>query len=146
MNARNFSFESSQIPGFAEERLTDSMVNMNFMTRGRFLIWLVLAVLAFPISCNRRPAGPEPPQVVQSKRANSAETMTGRVVRIADGDTVTILDATNTLLRLTPASASTSLSRAGASCRQDGSGARSALSRSIPRTTCTCSLEPSTLT
>ncbi len=100
MNARNFSLESSRIPGFAEERLTDSMVNMNFMTRGRFLIWLVLAVLAFPISCNRRTAGPEPPQVVQSKRANSAETMTGRVVRIADGDTVTILDATNTQHRI----------------------------------------------
>src|SRR5437868_13828307 len=86
MNARNFSFGSSRIPGFAEERLTDSMVNMNFMTRGRSLIWLVLAVLAFPISCNRRTARPEPPHVVQSKRANSAETMTGRVVRIADGD------------------------------------------------------------
>ena len=100
MNARNFSFGSSRIPGFAEERLTDSMVNMNFMTRGRSLIWLVLAVLAFPISCNRRTAGPEPPHVVQSKRANSAETMTGRVVRVADGDTVTVLDATNTQHRI----------------------------------------------
>src|SRR5438128_5764023 len=100
MNARNFSLESSRIPGFAEERLTDSMVNMNFMTRGRSLIWLVLAVLAFTISCNRRTAGPEPPHVVQPKRANSAETMTGRVVRIADGDTVTILDAANTQHRI----------------------------------------------
>src|SRR2546423_11823482 len=73
---------------------------MNFITRRRYLIWLVFAVLAFPISCNRRTAGPEPPPVVQSKRTNSAETITGRVVRIADGDTVTVLDGTNTQYRV----------------------------------------------
>ena len=92
--------ESSRIPGFAEETLNYSMVNMNFITRRRCLIWLVLVVLAFPISCHRRTAGPEPPPVVQSKRTNSAETITGRVVRIADGDTVTVLDGTNTQHRI----------------------------------------------
>ena len=88
------------MPGFAEARLTDSMVNMNFIRRRQSLIWLVLVVLAFPISCHRRTAGPEPPYVAQSKRTNSAETLTGRVVRIADGDTVTVLDATNTQHRI----------------------------------------------
>ena len=76
------------------------MVNINFITQRRYLIWLGLAVLAFPISCNRRTAGPEPPHVVQSKRTNSTETVTGRVVRIADGDTVTVLDGTNTQHRI----------------------------------------------
>ena len=88
------------MPGFAEARLTDSMVNMNFIRRRWSLIWLVPVVLAFPISCHRRTAGPEPPPVVQSKRTNSAETMTGRVVRIADGDTITVLDAMNTQHRI----------------------------------------------
>jgi len=79
------------------ERPTDSIVNMNFLRRRPCLIWLVLVILAFQIACNRRAAGPEPPQV---KRTNSAETMTGRVVRIADGDTITVLDATNTQHRI----------------------------------------------
>src|SRR2546421_11777423 len=95
-----FSLEPSRMPGFAEARLTDNMVNMDFIRRRRSLIWLVLMVLAFPISCHRRTAGPEPPPVVQSKRTNSAETMTGRVVRIADGDTITVLDAMNTQHRI----------------------------------------------
>src|SRR2546421_3171356 len=95
-----FSLEPSQMPGFAEARLTDNMVNMDFIRRRRSLIWLVLIVLAFPICCHRRTAGPEPPPVVQSKRTNSAEAMTGRVVRIADGDTVTVLDAMNTQHRI----------------------------------------------
>src|SRR5256714_14811942 len=76
------------------------MVNMNFIRRRRSLIWIVRVVLAFPIACHRRTAGPEPPPVVQSKRTNSAETMTGRVVRIADGDTITVLDAMNTQHRI----------------------------------------------
>lgn len=76
------------------------MVNMNFIRRRRRLIWLVLLVLALQISCHRRTVGPEPPPLVESKRTNSAETMTGRVVRIADGDTVTVLDATNTQHRI----------------------------------------------
>src|SRR5436190_21349593 len=96
-----FSLALSRIPGSAEEkRLTACMVNINFITQRRYLIWLGLAVLAFPISCNRRTAGPEPPHVVQSKRTNSTETVTGRVVRIADGDTVTVLDGTNTQHRI----------------------------------------------
>src|SRR5204863_9459601 len=100
MNARSFSLVVIANCGIHRGKATDSIVNMNFITRRRYLIWLVLAILAFPISCNRRTARPEPPHVVQSKRANSAETLTGRVVRIADGDTVTILDATNTQHRI----------------------------------------------
>src|SRR5260370_10298519 len=82
-------------PGFPAERLANSIVNMTFITRRRCLIWLVLSILGFVISCNRRPARPEPPNPVQSKRMNSAETITGRVVSISDGDTITILDSAN---------------------------------------------------
>src|SRR6266436_2308723 len=87
-------------PGFPAERLANNIVNMILITRRRCLIWLVLPILAFLISCNRRPARPEPPNPVQSKRTNSAETITGRVVAIADGDTITILDSANTQYRV----------------------------------------------
>jgi len=87
-------------PGFPAERLANSIVNMTFITRRRCLIWLVLSILGFVISCNRRTARPEPPNPVQSKRTNSAETITGRVVAIADGDTITILDSANTQHRV----------------------------------------------
>lgn len=91
---------SSRIPGFPAEELTVSIVNMNFITRRRRLIWLVLPILAFLISCNRRPAQPEPPHFVQSERTNSAGTITGRVVRVADGDTIMVLDANDTQHRI----------------------------------------------
>src|SRR6266852_1021749 len=87
-------------PGFPAERLANSIVNMTFITRRRCLIWVVLSILGFVISCNRRPARPEPPNPVQSKRTNTAEPITGRVVAIADGDTITILDSANTQHRI----------------------------------------------
>jgi len=64
------------------------------------LIWLVLPVLTFLISCNRRPAQPEPPRLNQSKPPAGAEKLTGRVVAIGDGDTITILDSANTQHRI----------------------------------------------
>src|SRR6266853_1580342 len=87
-------------PGFPAERLANSIVNMTFITRRRCLIWLVLSILGFVISCNRHTVRPEPPNPVQSKRTNSAETITGRVVALADGDTITILDSANTQHRV----------------------------------------------
>ena len=60
-------------------------------------IWLVVLALAFAASCSRqterKPAQP-------STQFSGSQTLTGRVVRIADGDTVTLLDSTNTQHRI----------------------------------------------
>jgi len=59
-------------------------------------IWLVVFTLAFAASCskqtNRKPAPPP--------ATTSSQTLSGRVVRIADGDTITVLDGTNTQHRI----------------------------------------------
>jgi endonuclease YncB( thermonuclease family) len=75
---------------------------MNFITRRRCLIWLVLPILAFLISCNRRPARPEPPPRTSRAIVDSSgrQELSGRVVAIADGDTITILDSANTQHRI----------------------------------------------
>ena len=92
--------ESSQVPDFLAERLADSIVNMNFITRRRRLIWLVLLILAFLISCNRRAAPPEPPPSRPIVDSSGRQEPSGRVVAIADGDTITILDSANTQHRI----------------------------------------------
>jgi endonuclease YncB( thermonuclease family) len=62
------------------------------------LCFLILLTLTFVTSCSR----PAPPQTSKQPTAEIAgsQTLTGRVVRIADGDTVTVLDATNTQHRI----------------------------------------------
>jgi endonuclease YncB( thermonuclease family) len=54
--------------------------------------------LLFALSCSRQTA----PKSTTPRRTASgvSQTLTGRVVRIADGDTVTVLDATNTQHRI----------------------------------------------
>jgi endonuclease YncB( thermonuclease family) len=75
---------------------------MNFITRRRCLIWLVLPILALLISCNRRPAPPNPPPRPSRPVIDSSgrQELPGRVVAIADGDTITILDSANTQHRI----------------------------------------------
>ena len=75
---------------------------MNFITRRRCLIWLVLPILAFLISCNRRTA-PSNPAARPSRPivdSSGRQVLPGRVVAIADGDTITILDSANTQHRV----------------------------------------------
>jgi endonuclease YncB( thermonuclease family) len=62
------------------------------------LISLLLA-LALSLSCSRQPQSKpatSPPSTVPA----GSQTLNGRVVRVADGDTVTVLDATNTQHRI----------------------------------------------
>jgi endonuclease YncB( thermonuclease family) len=73
---------------------------MNFMTRRRFLVWLVLPVLVLLASCGRQPAQREVPHSVEPERAVGVDMLTGRVVSIADGDTITVLDANNVQHRI----------------------------------------------
>lgn len=63
-------------------------------------ILLVACTLSLTVSCSRRP-----PQVEQQKREPAVstaaqQTLIGRVVRIADGDTITVLDSSNTQHRI----------------------------------------------
>ena len=75
---------------------------MTLITRRRCLIWLVLPILAFLISCNRRLAPSNPPPRPSRPIVDSSgrQELPGRVVAIADGDTVTILDSANTQHRI----------------------------------------------
>lgn len=62
--------------------------------------WIGLIVLlTFVGSCSRQPerkTTPAQPVTVPS----GSQTLTGRVVRVADGDTITVLDSTNTQHRI----------------------------------------------
>ena len=75
---------------------------MTLITRRRCLIWLVLPILAFLISCNRRPAPSNPPPRPSRPIVDSSgrQELPGRVVAIADGDTITLLDSANTQHRI----------------------------------------------
>src|SRR5258706_10346248 len=66
--------------------------------RRSHLCFLILLSLTFVTSCSR----PAPRQLSRQPAAVPVgnQTLAGRVVRIADGDTVTVLDATNTQHRI----------------------------------------------
>lgn len=62
-------------------------------------IWPFLVTLAFAASCTR--SSTRKSEVAPSLGAPAgSQTLTGRVVRVADGDTVTILDSTNAQHRI----------------------------------------------
>ena len=62
------------------------------------LIWLIALASFFSVSCSRQP---EPKTTSQPVAAPAgSQTLTARVVRIADGDTVTVLDSTDTQHRI----------------------------------------------
>jgi endonuclease YncB( thermonuclease family) len=79
--------------------LKDFSPQNNFrLKRAAKFISLLLA-LSLNLSCSRQPqTGPatSPPSTVPA----GSQTLNGRVVRIADGDTITVLDATNTQHRI----------------------------------------------
>src|ERR1044072_1788170 len=66
------------------------------MRRRPTLCVLFFLIITFSDACKRQPASNtrRPASVV------TLQTVNGRVVRIADGDTITILDATNTQHRI----------------------------------------------
>ena len=62
------------------------------------LIWLIVFAVVFSVSCSRQPQLKTTPQ--PSTAPAGSQTLTGRVVRIADGDTITVLDSSDTQHRI----------------------------------------------
>lgn len=71
-----------------------NLINPQRPTR---LIWLIALAAVFGVCCSRRPERKTAP--AQTPPSGS-QTLTGRVVRVADGDTITVLDSTNTQHRI----------------------------------------------
>lgn len=63
------------------------------------LISFAAVILLFSAACSRPPKPANQP-VRRSTAAAGEQTLTGRVVRVADGDTVTLLDSSNTQYRI----------------------------------------------
>src|SRR5882762_6909386 len=63
------------------------------------LILFAAGILLFSSACSRAPVPSRQPPA-RSADAPGAQTLTGRVVRVADGDTVTVLDSSNTQHRI----------------------------------------------
>lgn len=63
------------------------------------LIWLIALAAVFSVACSRQPERKTTPTQPVTVPAGS-QTLTGRVVRIADGDTVTVLDSSDTQHRI----------------------------------------------
>src|SRR2546421_3712524 len=79
-------------------RLINAFFAVKFRrTRRANLAWLILLSLIFSAGCSKN-RGREPARPVTLP--GGAQTFTGRVVRIADGDTITLLDSTNTQHRI----------------------------------------------
>ena len=72
------------------------------LTKGKHtarLIWLIALASAFSVCCSRQPERKITPAQPATAPAGR-QTLNGRVVRVADGDTITVLDATNTQHRI----------------------------------------------
>src|SRR6266550_3920579 len=72
---------------------------VNSIEQRRRRISLALAVLLLVGGCDRRTQTKQQSRP-QSRETSGAQTLTGRVVAIADGDTVTMLDSANTQHRI----------------------------------------------
>jgi endonuclease YncB( thermonuclease family) len=67
--------------------------------RAATLIWLIALASVFSVSCSRQPERKTTPaQPVTAPFGK--QTLTGRVVSVADGDTVTVLDSNDTQHRI----------------------------------------------
>lgn len=90
--------DSAIIPGLISlEEL--SKQNPNNSKHAARLIWLIAIATVFSVSCSRQLARKTTP--VQPVTAPSgSQTLTGRVVRVADGDTITVLHANNAQHRI----------------------------------------------
>jgi endonuclease YncB( thermonuclease family) len=63
------------------------------------LIWLIALAFLFTVCCSRRPERKTTPAQPETAPAGR-QTLTGRVVSVADGDTVTVLDSNDTQHRI----------------------------------------------
>ena len=62
------------------------------------LIWLIALAAVFSVSCSRQTERKTTSQPAAAPAGS--QTLTGRVVRIADGDTITVLDSSDTQHRI----------------------------------------------
>ena len=67
--------------------------------RTAFLAGLLTVAVVFSVCCSRQPDRRFSPPTTATAEPGT-QTLTGRVVRVADGDTVTVLDAGNTQYRV----------------------------------------------
>jgi endonuclease YncB( thermonuclease family) len=63
------------------------------------LPWIVAVALVFAASCSRSSEN-KPSSTAPTATSSAGQTLAGRVVSVADGDTVTVLDADNTQHRI----------------------------------------------
>jgi len=75
---------------------TQNLTNPKHTAR---LIWLIALASVFSVCCSRQPERKITPAQPATAPAGR-QTLNGRVVRVADGDTITVLDATNTQHRI----------------------------------------------
>ena len=78
------------------ELLRQNQINPQRTVR---LIWLIALASVFIVCCSRQTAHKNTPPPPVTTPAGS-QTLNGRVVRVADGDTITVLDSTNTQHRI----------------------------------------------
>jgi endonuclease YncB( thermonuclease family) len=63
-------------------------------------ISIIACLLSLALACHRAPNPVNPENRQPARPPNGPTTLTGRVIRIADGDTVTVLDAANVQHRI----------------------------------------------
>ena len=73
--------------------------SMKHTKQSQRLIPFAAVILLISAACSRPPTQTNQP-ARRSTNAGGAQTLTGRVVRVADGDTVTVLDSSNTQHRI----------------------------------------------
>lgn len=73
--------------------------SMKHTQQFRRRVWFATVILLFSAACSRPPQ-PNIQPVRRPADAAGAQTLNGRVIRVADGDTITVLDATNTQHRI----------------------------------------------
>jgi endonuclease YncB( thermonuclease family) len=69
-----------------------------FGSKARLLLWIVTVAIVFAGSCTRPKENKS--SVAPPPAASSDQTLTGKVVSVTDGDTVTVLDAENVQHRI----------------------------------------------
>jgi len=73
-------------------------INQSNLRFRRTFLWLVICALVVPVSCAKRKE--QKPQLPAVTVEANRQTLNGRVVAIADGDTVTVLDSSDTQHRI----------------------------------------------